>query len=198
MAIPSLSFAAEGGKHHKPKHRIPFAGELVEVTDTTLTISLTAERDLVQKVLEKRGYVEGDQITFSITDDTRLVAEDVEPDDVDLEDYEVGTTIFIAGGESDEGEMVARFVSDHAPKRHHRGPGGEIVEVDIDANTLVLETRSGNEIEVTYTDETEFLSKTDEVSESSLEEGIRIGLKFEEDENGEKHASVIFFAPHRE
>jgi hypothetical protein len=200
MAIPSLTFAAEGlsGKDH-PRHRIPFAGELVEITDTTLTISLTAEKDLVQKVLEKRGYVAGDEITFTITEETKIQAKDVEPGTASLSDYESGDTVFIAGGESEDGEMVARLVSDIGPRHKHPHRGGEIISIDVDDNTLVVEKRDNEQVEISYTDDTEFKSKEGEITESDLEEGMRVGIKFEptEDESA-RQAAIIFVAPSRD
>ncbi len=175
----------EGQRIHQ--FGVPFEIESITINDDgSGTMQGSLER-VPEQLTEETGVTEGDAVTITFTSDTRFVLNHAE---VTVEDFNEGDVAFAAGIPDMENMTVdARVITDKPfpPKRHI----GEVIEVDTDANTILVKA-IGQEDEdaqyayVTYDSETSFREDGEEADESAISVGDKIHVQgtfnFESDE----------------
>lgn len=168
------------------QNRAMLEGDIVSVSESSLTIELNSEHERAQKVYERHDLQAGDHVTILIGENTHM-----------QEDLASGQHVF-AGGQMIDGQLEARMVLDHAPKRlfhkskHKNGeqprvrPVGKVVSIDVDANIITVEHKDGSQNEISYTDEVKFIQHGEEVSETDVHVDDILALHGHRNENGDK------------
>jgi len=139
--LPKSATTALAQETDVARHRFGFRGEVTAVGESSLTVE-TAK---------------GENVTVNVTDDTkiRLVKTQSEGD---LSDIEVGNFVGVRGQRNDDGSVKARLivVATREQLRRHT-LRGEVLEVNLDAGTLNVQSRAQDRVWlVKTTDKTKY------------------------------------------
>ncbi len=174
--VPALSVSAAAGESeqkHLGQQKPGLPMEVISVSSDSITTSLTR---VPERLTQRHGIEEGDQVTVSITEETKVK---IAGEDGDLSHLEEGQNVFVVGKIDFETMTVeAKRISD----RHHRPFRiGEVVEIDTDANTILVTNLKEDVgyVLVRYDEETIIRQDLEEVDETAIEVGDKIHVKGE-------------------
>lgn len=158
----------EGERPNVRPHHPPMYGEIVEIDDDSVTIAyIEGDHPVPQHMADVLDLETGDELTFVINEQTRMHTESGE-------DLVEGDMAYIGVFRHDD-VSYARVISDRLPPRAHRV--GAVVSIDTDANEIV----DGEQVTVTYSDDTVFQERSEdenaEVSEDSVEVGDHLVIR---------------------
>jgi hypothetical protein len=178
------TFAAEeGGRQGHRKHP-PMHGEIVAIDDSSVTISLVfgdrpvREENEGERVKENK-FEEGDELTFVITEDTKIHNKDG--------DFEAGDMVFVSVMREDD-ISYARVIAERLQPRNHLV--GAVLSVDTDANEILIEKRDGTQETLSYEDDTEFYEMKEEASEYDVEVGDHVAMRGHHAPEGEETGTM--------
>ncbi|MDG1949272.1 MAG: hypothetical protein P8J32_00405 [bacterium] len=185
--------ASEGeGEHERPKHRPPaIAFEITSVSDGSIEGIFV---NVPSRLAEEKGVEEGDALTVTYTDETKFMEERAE---VTVDAFEVGETVFALGRINfDSMTIDAKAIVDQPVRPHFRI--GEVVEVDTDANTILVqalrpnqENAEENYVLISYDGDTIINEDGEEVDESAISVGDKIHVRGEVNNESDDYFAEI-------
>jgi hypothetical protein len=178
LTAASSAFASSGSEQMNHRHPMPISGEVLSIGSDSLTMSVNAaNEEHFKKFLEKVGISDGEKVTVNISSDTKMIENKQE---VDLSDFSVGQTIFVAG-KIDGSTIDAKFVADKLPKpvamKGHGRMEGEVTAISTSGNSLTVKGRDGESHTVTYNDNTKFYVDGEVQSENDVSVGDMVKAK---------------------
>lgn len=186
--------ASEGeGEFRKPDHRPPaIAFEITSVTDGSIEGTLVHVPD---RLTDEKGVESGDAVTITYTDETKFMEERTE---VTVDAFEVGETAFALGRiDFDLMSIEAKAIVDQPMQQRHLFRVGEVVEVDTDANTVLVKGLRPNEdgeenyVLVSYDGDTIINEDGEEADESVIRVGDKIHARGEVNTESENYFAEI-------
>ncbi len=180
VVMPALSVSASDGgtgfgeDRERPRHRPGVPVEVVSVGEDVIEVTLAA---VPGKIADEHDIQAGAEITVNVSEETVYKLDGGEGS---LTDLEAGEKIYVIGRIDFETLSVdARLITDKQKKPFRVG---EVVEVDTDANTILVtgpNLEEGEYILITYDDETQVNQDGEAADEGAISVGDKIHVRGE-------------------
>jgi nucleotide-binding universal stress UspA family protein len=203
ILIPAAFVSAdEGGEHegHRQGHRPPaIAFQIVSIEESSIEGELTL---VPEKVTERHFVEEGEEITVYFDEETKFM---VDGEEVTIDEFEVGEIAFAIGrvdfnadgSDINDITIEAKAIVDQPMRPRHSFHVGAVVEVDTDANTVLVKGLRPNEdgeenyVLISYDGDTIINEDGEEVDESAISVGDKIHAHGEVNNESEDYFAEI-------